>query len=88
MTDYPHKTITLGRLAITTTRQGAGPIIDGCTTRSIDGWTAGGWCIRPQRTPGRALVIAWRGWDGPTWTLIRRLTTTPLIRRLFLRSTR
>ncbi len=85
MNEYPHRTLTVGRLVITSCRQGAAPIIDGCHTRAKDGWTAGGWCIRPARTPGRGLIVAWKGWDGPSHQLIRRLCTTPVLRRLFLR---
>lgn len=82
---YPHATVTIGRLVLTTTKQGAGaPVLDGCTTSSVDGWTAGGWCLRLRTTPGRGLVVALIGHVGPTYATIRRLCSTPVIRHLFV----
>lgn len=80
---FPNKTFTFGRLVLTTCRQDVGPVVDGCVSRVVEGWKAGGWCIRPPRSPGRALVIAWKGWDGPSWPLIRRLNALPIVRMLF-----
>lgn len=60
------------------------PLLDGCTASSVDGWTAGGWCLRIPRTPGRGLVIARIGHIGPTYATIRRLCSTPVIRHLFV----
>lgn len=82
---YPNKTRVFGRLVLTTGKQGAGaPVIDGCTTHAIDGWSATGWCIRLRRTPGRALVVAWKGYSVPAqWEHLHRLRTLPLVGRLF-----
>jgi hypothetical protein len=81
---YPHRTAVLGRLVLTTCRQGANaPMVDGCTSRAVDGWTAGGWCIRLHATPGPGLVVAWRGWSGPSHALIRRLAGLPLPAGIF-----
>lgn len=82
---YPNQTIVLGRLVLTTGKQGAGaPVIDGCTTHAIDGWSATGWCIRLRRTPGRALVVAWKGYSiADQMRFIRRVVSVPLVGRLF-----
>lgn len=82
---FANKTITLGKLVLSTGKQAGGaPVVDGCTTRSIDGWSATGWCIRLRRTPGRALVVAWKGYSSADqMVFIRRIVTVPLVGRLF-----
>lgn len=77
-------TYSLGRLYITTVRQG-GPVIDGCSTRDNAGRTGGGWCVRLPSTPGVGLVVGWWGWTGPSWATIRRLATLPVLDRLLFR---
>jgi hypothetical protein len=83
--EYPNRTAVLGKLVLTTVKQGAGaPVIDGCTTGSIDGWHANGWCIRLRRTPGRGLVVVWKGWNGVGQIdFIRRAVGFPVVGRLF-----
>ena len=82
---YPNVAHVIGRFVFTTCKQGAyAPVFDGCTTTSIDGWTAGGWCIRLRTTPGRGLVVARIGHAAPAPSTIRRLCSIPVIRRLFV----
>lgn len=82
---FPNKTWVLGRLVLSTGTQGGGaPVIDGCTTRAVEGWSATGWCVRLRRTPGRALVVAWKGYSvSAQWEHLNRLRTLPLVGRLF-----
>jgi hypothetical protein len=82
---FPNKTCTVGRLVLTISRQAEGaPVIDGCTTHAVDGWSATGWCIRLRRTPGRALVVAWRGYSSADQrSFIRWAVTVPVAGRLF-----
>ena len=82
---FRNRTFTLGRLVLTSGGQGAGaPVFDGCTTHAVDGWSAVGWAIRLRRTPGRALVVAWKGYSSTDQMMfIRRVVTVPVVRRLF-----
>lgn len=78
---FPHTAHTVGRLVVTTTRQGGGaPVIDSACTTSVDGWRAGSVCVRLRRTPGRALVLGWIGRRPPP---VHRLARFPVLGLLF-----
>lgn len=84
MNDFPNKTWTVGRLVLTTCIQAGGnPVIDGCHTRSVDGWSAGGWAILPKHGPGRALVVAVKDRPGPSYGTVKRLRRLPIVGSLF-----
>lgn len=80
---YRYRSWTLGRLVIGAGGQAASaPVIDGCRIDSEACWTAGGICIRLQRTPGRALHIGWIGGRTPRPGRFARM---PLLGRLLFR---
>lgn len=81
MSEYPNTCHTLGPFYITTARQADNaPIIDVCGTRSVDGWSGGGFVIRLRKT-GRALVVGRKGWHAPVPSA--RLRMLPIVGALF-----
>jgi hypothetical protein len=86
VTAFSRATWSIGRLCVTTVRQGANaPVVDGCGIRDSLGRHGAGWCIRLPRTPGIGLVVGWWGWSGPSIATIRRLSTLPVLGRLLFR---
>lgn len=78
---YPNTCHTLGPFYVTTCRQADNaPVIDTCGTRSVDGWSGGGFVIRLRKT-GRALVLGRIGWHAPVPSA--RLRMMPVVGRLF-----